>query len=197
MTNFDRFAKSAYAVADLLDQVGDWSGPGLGSWDIRALAGHTSRAVTTPVDYLRQGTTEAPRLDAIGYLAAATSLDPAIHAGVAARGVEAGEALGPEPAARFRQLVDDACATLADAGNPALPTIVGPMHLDDYLATRIFELVIHGSDLEAATGIPIDMPPEAVTQVAVLAVSVAAARHRGLTAARALTGRDGSPFSIF
>ncbi len=34
-----------------------------------------------------------------------------------------------------------------------LTTIAGGMRLDEYLRTRIFELVVHGLDIQSATGI--------------------------------------------
>ena len=50
------FLSAAAAVADLVDTIPStaWDGPGLGVWDLRALVGHTSRALVTVVTYLGQ-----------------------------------------------------------------------------------------------------------------------------------------------
>jgi len=47
------------AATTFADPVGNidpsaWSGPGLGVWDLRALVGHTSRALVTVLTYLDQ-----------------------------------------------------------------------------------------------------------------------------------------------
>jgi hypothetical protein len=94
---------------------------------------------------------------------------------VAARGRDAGTALGSDPAAavaeiaeRVRRLIDD------QAGTELVSTIAGGMRLADYLPTRTFELTVHTTDLAAALGVEADIPATAaghalglVTQLAV------------------------------
>ena len=49
-----RYAGAAQAFLELAGQVPHqaWSRPALGEWDVRALTGHTSRALTTVETYL-------------------------------------------------------------------------------------------------------------------------------------------------
>src|SRR5919206_3859297 len=78
--------------------VGDrWARPGLGEWDVRALVGHTSRSLLTVEAYLARPAA-AVELTSPGDYVRATRVvaaDPA----VAARGRDAGAALGDDPAA--------------------------------------------------------------------------------------------------
>lgn len=49
------FVEATRWYQEVLAQVGDrWSEPGLGEWDVRALAGHTSRSLLTVETYLGQ-----------------------------------------------------------------------------------------------------------------------------------------------
>jgi hypothetical protein len=48
------YADAAATAADLVARIDEhlWSAPGLGEWDLRALVGHTSRAMVTVLTYL-------------------------------------------------------------------------------------------------------------------------------------------------
>ena len=48
------YVSAARSFSTLVHRIpGDrWDGTGLGEWDLRALVGHTSRAVTTVAEYL-------------------------------------------------------------------------------------------------------------------------------------------------
>ena len=76
-------------------------------------------------------------------------------------------------------------------------TIVGGMRVAAYLPTRTFELASTGS-IAAATGIPVDLPPQAVEEAAALGAVSAAQRGLGLDLLLAMTGRRGLPpgFSV-
>src|SRR5437773_11848423 len=83
--------------------VGDrWDRPGLGEWDVRALVGHTSRALVTVETYLARPALAVEVASATGYFRAtrAAAADPA----VAARGRDAGIALGSDPAAAVAEI---------------------------------------------------------------------------------------------
>ena len=72
------------------------------------------------------------------------------------------------------------------------------MHLEQYLVTRIFELVVHGLDIAAATGQPYEPPAPALAESLRLAVDVAVLRGQGVDLLLALTGRRALPegFSV-
>jgi uncharacterized protein (TIGR03083 family) len=192
------YAAAARAFADLVDRLPatSYDGPGLGDWDLRALVGHTARALVTVRTYLDQPA-EEPAVDtAADYLirATGTATDPAA---VLERGRAAGAALGEDPAASVRVLVGEVLAKVADFGDGyVLTTVAGPMRLVDYLPTRTFELVVHGLDIGRATGLDPAYPEPVVAQAVALAGQVAVRTGRGPDLLLALTGRQQLGFSV-
>ncbi|WP_395727925.1 maleylpyruvate isomerase N-terminal domain-containing protein [Nakamurella sp.] len=199
------FALAASAFADQVARIGAagsdavWDGPGLGDWDLRALVGHASRSLVTVLTYLPRTTEIAAVTSVAQYYQAAVTMMAADPVAVTERGRQAGAALGDDPVATVRDLVDR-CRVALDAtpGDPVIETIVGGMHLEQYLVTRSFELVVHGLDIGAATGRPYDPPAAALTESLRLAVDVAVLGGRGPELLLALTGRRQLPagFSV-
>ena len=176
-----------------------WDGPGLGDWDLRALVGHASRSLVTVLTYLPRTTETVAVTSVAQYYQAAVTMMAADPAAVTERGRQAGAALGDDPVTTVRNLVDQCRAALdATPGDPVIETIVGGMHLEQYLVTRIFELVVHGLDIGAATGLPYTPPAPALTASLRLAVDVAVLRDHGADLLLALTGRRTLPagFSV-
>jgi uncharacterized protein (TIGR03083 family) len=194
------FAAAARAVHETIAQVPHdaWDGPGLGEWTVRDLVGHTSRSLITVVEYLARPVTEEVVPSAAAYFDVITAggFDPAA---VTARGRQAGRDLGADPAARFRALVDEA-VRVAEGTDPDLVvhTIAGGMRVSAYLPTRTFELCVHGLDIAAATGVPLELPASAVGEACTLAAVSAAQRGLGPELLLAMTGRRGLPpgFSV-
>ena len=191
------FLAAAEAVADLVDRIPPdaWTGPGLGVWDLRALVGHTGRALVTVATYLAQRApaADAPEPDVAtpeAYYVAVRRAGGADTEAVAERGRAAGAALGDAPAAAFRALLADAVAALdaADDGD-VVPTAAGRMRVGDYLPTRTFELAVHGADIAAATGLAVAPPPEVLAEAAALAARAAVALGNGPAVLAVLTGR--------
>lgn len=204
MTQATIFLRAAVCFAELVREIGDdqWRRPALGVWDVRALVGHTARALETVVDYLalpEPETVELPTAQAY-YGAFAHSPDRRLlDEAVAARGTAAGEALGEDPAAAVEDTVATVRSALAGVSpRRTVATRFGTLPLDEYLRTRTFELVVHGDDLTRATGLVADFPSEAVTNAVELAAQTAAALGAGPRLLAALTGRGPLPegFSI-
>jgi uncharacterized protein (TIGR03083 family) len=178
--------------------VGDrWDRPGLGEWDVRALVGHTSRALVTVETYLARPAAAADVTSATGYFRAtrAAAADPA----VAARGRDAGTALGSDPAAAVAQLAARVLALVATHDGTALvTTIAGGMRLADYLPTRTFELAVHTADLATALGVPPDVPATAAAQALTIVADLAVTGGLAGPLLLAATGRPGLPagFSV-
>lgn len=174
-----------------------WDRPALGSWDVRALVGHTGRAVSTVLDYLHKTGEVVDCESAATYWAAAYRADSAINDAVAARGVVAGHELGDEPAEVVETMLERLrAAVAATQGDPVITTLFGGIRLSDYLDTRTVEIVIHTSDLATAVGIEPHLPPPAVERVLQIVSEAALANRRGLAAIRQLSGRDGSSFRL-
>ena len=195
----ETFAEAARTYAALVRRIPEdrWNGPGLGEWDLRALIGHTSRSLVTVETYLAQpvDTEEVPTPAA--YYVAIAGID---HAAVVGRGVEAGRALGDNPAEFVDALNERVLIKVNTAGNPLMHTAAGGMRLENYLSTRTFELVVHSLDIAAA--VPDIEPPEfsdqLLSEVARVGATAAVLQGRGVELMLALTGRGSlSPgFSI-
>lgn len=190
------WAPSRQAFTDAADwfvrmarQVGDrWAEPGLGEWDVRALVGHTSRSLLTVETYLERPAGAVEVASTAGYFRAtkAIAADPA----VAARGREAGAALGADPAATVAATAGRVVRLLdAHDGTEVITTIAGGMRLSDYLPTRTFELAVHTADLATALDQPLDVPDAAAAQALRIVADLAVADGLAGPLLLAATGR--------
>jgi hypothetical protein len=192
------FADAAQWFVRTAALVGDrWDRPGLGEWDVRALVGHTSRSLLTVEMYLARPASAVEVASASDYFRAtrAAAADPA----VAARGRDAGDALGADPAAGVAEIAGRVLP-LVDSrdGTELVTTIAGGMRLEDYLPTRTFELAVHTADLATAIGAPLDVPATAATQALQLIADLAVGDGLAGSLLLAATGRPGLPagFSV-
>jgi uncharacterized protein (TIGR03083 family) len=169
--------------------VGDrWDRPGLGEWDVRALVGHTSRSLLTVETYLARPAAAVEVASAAEYFRAtrAAAADPA----VAARGRDAGSALGTEPAAAVAEIAGRVLPLVDTCdGTELVTTIAGGMRLADYLPTRTFELAVHTADLATALGLPPDVPGTAAAQALQVVADLAVSDGRAGPLLLAATGR--------
>jgi len=196
------FVEVVDALPTPADDPALWTTPALGAWDVRALVGHTNRALLTVAAYL--SAKDSPDdshdvQDAVGYLRA-TAGSVADPDDVAARGVAAGAALGSEPAAAVALARDRALAAVDTAGREARITVVGSLRLpvDEYLRTRVLELVVHGDDLVRAVAgaghvVDVAVPAESVRASSLLLAEAAVRRGDGPLLLRALSGRGTLP----
>lgn len=195
-----QFSLCARAFIDVVGRIRpeQWAQQGLGVWDVRGLVGHASRAILTVENYLEAdepGTVSIA--DAVSYyteLAGQFTDD-----GIAERGVEAGAWLGDHPVAVLREALERTEALIAE--QPPLRIIsIGGMGIpfQQYLRTRVLELVVHTLDICEATGISHKLPETAISDTAALASRIAVARGHGREVLFALTGRGELPsgFSI-
>lgn len=186
------FLAAAEAYADLVDRLpadlGGPGAPGLGAWDLRALVGHTSRSLVTVSTYLARPAESVDVASAAGYYRAIRHLTSGPE--VDERGRQAGQALGEDPPSAVRRLLETVADDLVAAtDDQLLTTLAGGMRLRDYLPTRTFELVVHGTDIATATGLDWTPPADALAEALALAAEVALAAGDGVAALRALTGR--------
>ena len=120
MDNRQLYLDSAAAVLGLVRRIPDdaWDNPALGSWDVRALVGHTGRALSTVTQNVARPAATLQLDGAAEYLAAGHRGAATLQDGVAQRGVDAGAALGAAPAATFASLLAEAEAALAAHPDP-------------------------------------------------------------------------------
>jgi uncharacterized protein (TIGR03083 family) len=186
----ETFAEATRTFTELVHRLpGDrWEGPGLGEWDLRSLVGHTSRSLITVETYLDQPADTEDVPTPAAYYVAIADLD---NAAVTDRGRQAGQALGEHPAEFVDALAQRVLAQVETAGNPLIHTAAGGMHLENYLCTRTFELVVHSLDVAAA--VPDIEPPEfsdqLLSEVARVSATAAVLLGRGIELVLALTDR--------
>lgn len=179
------------STAALVTEDG-WTSPGLGVWDVRSLVGHTSRSLLTVEAYLSRPAETIEVESAAGYFQATRAIS--LGADVAARGREAGDALGEDPAGAVADIAARVLPlVVTHDGNELITTIVGGMRLRDYLPTRTFELVVHTADLATALDLPPDVPATPAAQALELVAQLAVAEGLAGPLLLAATGRQGLP----
>lgn len=198
ITLFKSAAATFVELVAQVEHVSDWTVPGLGVWDLRALVGHTSRALITTLKYLDQPVdTETISSPEQYYVMAAQHATDA--GAVAERGRQAGADLGAHPAQFVADLASRA-GTRVDTADPdaVVAVLGGGMRVRNYLPTRVFELVVHSFDISTATGVGVIFTPAVLTAATELAAHIAVATGEGRTVLGALTGREPLPagFSI-
>ena len=190
LTVREAFGEAARAFAELVRSIPpeSWNGPGLGEWSVRDLVGHTSRALITVETYLQQPAETEDVATPAGYLAALGEVDAAA---VAARGRTRAGRSEPDPLATIDALVERVLPLVDRDDNPLIATAAGGMHLDSYLPTRSFELVVHGLDIAAAV---LDRAARLHRTIAEpgrrITATAAVIRGFGPELLRALTGRQ-------
>ena len=185
----DQFEAAARWLAALSDSIADdqWDAPGLGEWDVRSLLGHSARALVTVEEYLARPGDSIECSSTIAYLSGARTVDPVV---IAQRGIEAGVALGSDPATYVRALVERV-PDLVRHRDPdeIIVTIAGAMTLSSYLPTRTVELIVHGCDLSRAIGVTAEPPLDALRSVVHLLAETYIETGRGPTLCLAIAGR--------
>lgn len=203
MTIRATFLEAALLARPLLarpEVAGAWESPSaLTEMTVGALAGHLVRAATTVDGYLDQPEPPAPAgLDAPGYLLSieglsgpdGPDLQSEVHQGIRRRAADEASA-GPEELLdrwdrtfsrlRLRLPVEPETRAVGVLGGRA-------MLLDEYLVTRLVELVVHSDDLAASFDWePPDFPPRAWQLVTACLVETARRRHGPAAVVRAMT----------
>ncbi len=198
----EAYEQAAQMFVETVQQVDDrqWDDMALGEWTVRDLVGHTLRALLTVETYLQQPAAAAEMARPVDYFirASAALADPA---SVAARGREAGQAMGEDPVLTVRETAERVLEEVsAAADDTCLTTPVGSMRLIDYLPTRVFELTVHTLDIATAISAPVAVPEGAGAVTLGLMADLAASRpDKVAPLLLAATGRQALPdgFSVF
>lgn len=185
-------AASALAEPDIAERWDERSA--LAGWTIGGLAGHLARGVTTVVRYLEAPAPDpdSESVDVASYvlgLVPTLDLDDPLHAAIRARGDEEAAVGSAALAATTADAVTSLGDRLANESSERLVTVAGGLILllDDYLTTRVLELVVHIDDLAVSVGRERHPDDEALQIALAAAVDVAAARHGPLALLRFLT----------
>jgi hypothetical protein len=206
------FLDASAATADFLGSpavAAAWDRPSaLAEFAVSGLAGHLARQVTQVPVLLAQADDSADNghetISALEHYRRISWIGAALDADVNVsirRGSDAEAVGGPVGLAkRTEQAAAELRATL-----PATPPErrvflpQGPwcLTLDDYLTTRLLEIVIHTDDLAVSVGAqPPDLPEEATDTVLTLLTRIAASRLGPETVLRAFARKERAPASI-
>ena len=206
----DAFLSSADIARTLLDhdELADrWNDPSpLASMSLGDLTAHLCRAVTVVDTYL-DTTGSAEPVDAPGYFLAVDGIRAPDLDGPTARGVRsraAATSAGGLDAVRCSW--DSARRSLevrlgAEGGQRRIEVFGSTMETDEYLTTRLVELIVHSDDLAVGLGVPTpDFTKEALDGVVECLFTMARRQSRPISLIRAMTrvereGRD--PFRVF
>jgi len=150
----DAFQQECDAVDATLAGVDPaaWAGPGLGSWTLAELVAHLVRGVTRLTAYADQPVDRGePAVDRVTYWRYDHA---AMAADVHRRGVEAAREVDAEtlPALFAQGWREDAQIAAELPADRLVASVRGPIRADEYLATRLVEVVVHHADVAAALG---------------------------------------------
>ena len=194
----EAYADAAAFFVDTVPQIDReaWSQPALGEWTVRDLVGHTNRAFVTVEAYLDKPAEAAEMTRPVEYyIRAAASLGDSTM--VAARGREAGEALGANPSATVQAIAHRVLARLdREADDALLTTPMGGIRLIDYLPSRVLELTVHTADIVAAVKLDSEAPPRAASVSLHLMADLVVERGYATPLLIALTGRNPLPLAF-
>ncbi|MBF0672474.1 MAG: maleylpyruvate isomerase family mycothiol-dependent enzyme [Salinibacterium sp.] len=196
MSNTTLFLDASESFVQLLGRVRDeqWEQPALGAWTVRSLAGHTARAILTVESYLGQDEPGAVTIPSAEDYYNEVLEQFTDHASIEARGVEAGAWLGADPVAQVSEALSRTRTLIAAQPDDRIVSIGGMgILLDQYLRTRVVELVVHSIDLARAIGADYTPPAAGIATAVSLLAGTAAHKGQGVTLLMALTGRAQLP----
>ncbi|HEY1739247.1 MAG TPA: maleylpyruvate isomerase N-terminal domain-containing protein [Acidimicrobiia bacterium] len=182
-----------------------WDDPSaLDRMSIGALAAHLARAVLTLQQYMALPLPEeaSEPLTAAQYFAAAltSDLDDDLNRGIRTRSNEGAAAGQDGVLANLDAALASVTASLDDAPADAQVAVFGValMSLDEYLVTRLLELVLHLDDLAVSLGVDTpEIDSRAVDLVTQCFVGVARIRNGDVAVIRALARRERAPATVF
>jgi hypothetical protein len=174
-----------------------WEQPSvLAEYTVAGLSGHLLRAMTTVEQYLEEPEPDGTPIPAHEYfrtLAPSSDVHHPANQAIRARGAEMATG-GPEAVAdRARAVHERLTRRLAELDTDRRVRVAGSLvvTLEEYLRTRIVELVVHGDDLAASVDLEVPPPDRALSGIAIeTLVEVARGRHGDLAVLRALARRE-------
>jgi hypothetical protein len=204
MSNRMAFLESAAATRLLLaaPAVGvHWDEPSsLEDLTVGALSGHLLRSVTTVSTYLGEPpiggfdhlADPADYLLSIDGLSSADGPDLAsdLHRAIRHRAAHEAEGGQGEVLSRWDVAVEELSSRLATEPPTRVVRVLGgrTMLVDDYLVTRLIEMVVHGDDLAVSIGVETPAFPDAAWRRVIEALTeVAVRRHGALAVVRSMT----------
>jgi hypothetical protein len=195
------FFDAAHCATILLERPeveSHWTRPSvLAEFTVAGLAGHLLRGIMTVETYLDAPVDAATPMNAVAYYqAAGLSSDPEsmLNRDIRTRGEEMAAGGAPLVASAARTVLHRLEDRLAYEDPGRSMSVLGgaTITLEEYLRTRVVELVVHSDDLALSVGIDHDLELAVTTsRIAIeTMVELARARHGDLAVLRALTRRE-------
>jgi hypothetical protein len=193
-------ASTALHLLERRELAEHWAqGSVLQQFSVAALAGHLLRGMITVEQYLDGAEPGGPGISAASYfstmIGSADINDPASQA-VRTRGDEAAAGGPAALASEARAALERLSSRLGGVGSGRRLRVAAGlvMTLDEYLRTRVVELVVHADDLAVSVGVELQPPQPATCKIAIdVLVDVACLRHGDLAVLRALARRERDP----
>ena len=184
-----------------------WQDPSaLEGYSVAGLAGHLARGVLTVEKYLEAPAPfeDAGVTDADGYMVAVLGthepVDSDFHRAVRARSLDTAAGGAAALVREVREARQQLSRRLNDAVmGQRIEVLQGVVvTVEEYLRTRLVELVVHLDDLAVSVGEEAgqDLPLEAYEEVAAVLVQLAVRRNGGLAVVRGLARRERHPAAI-
>jgi hypothetical protein len=196
--------RSVLAAGEVADR---WDKPSvLRQMSVGALAGHLLRAATTVVAYLEQppkGETPISPGEYYATILATSEISDPMHVAIRERAEKEGAQGHDAVVSRWDETVAHLIDVLGSEPDDRVLTVAGDlvMRLDDYLVTRLVEVVVHTDDLAASVGL--NTPRFASAAMKLVfdhLIEVARVRHGDLAVLRGFSRRerdDVDPLRIF
>lgn len=171
----------------------------LAEFSVRGLAGHLRRAMTMVETYLDQPapTDDVEHLSASAYFATVLpsdrDLNSEFHRAIRQRGIETAPDRPDDFSLMWAETAGNLITRLEQEPDDRLVQVFGDLvlTLDEYLATRIVELVVHADDLAVSLDVaPALLSPAVTGLVITTLVEVARIRHGDSAVVRALSRRE-------
>ncbi|WP_034263139.1 maleylpyruvate isomerase N-terminal domain-containing protein [Actinospica robiniae] len=198
-------AQTAAALLAAEDVADHWDEPSaLADFSVRGLAGHLAGQIFFLPAMLAEPIPAEPVIDIEDYYARVewigTALDTPFNQRIRTGG-EQDAAGGPaDLAARVAACVAELRTTLpGEPGRPVRRPTWGAWSIsfDDFVTSRMLELLIHSDDLACSVGVPTpEFPAEAVQTVVDLLSRISLRRHGSTAVLRALSRAERAPASI-
>jgi uncharacterized protein (TIGR03083 family) len=187
------FRESAHWWRSLVGGIDDhqWDLMALGEWTVRELVAHGGRAFKTVAEYVQGDVKDPTRIDTAAqyFRIVLAEQTPHVHIANRARQEARTETDWVTATDQLWERAEFVIATVPP--DTDLHLFVGEMALGQYLASRVVELVVHGTDLAEAIGIP-SPPPRAASRVAIDVLLDLSTADDEASIVRLLTGRSGS-----
>ncbi len=195
----DVYLDAASAVVELLSKPeieANWDNESvLEGFKVSALAGHLARSISLVHEYLEATVSGIMPVDAEVYIAdmvEAVEVDPRLNEQIRERGAKESEG-GPdklvEQAANYISFLNE--EFLRVASDRRVQVFKGRvMLLDEYLKTRLVEMVVYVEDLALSVGAGVGLPTEAMSIATDVVANAGRIRHGDLAFLRAMTRRE-------